>query len=200
LTIAKLRHPRECEDPEEIKRSLPLGNNDDKDDLSPEERELFKDSMRHVKPLEEGKDHSEPIGERHDDIDELPEGDYTLSEFESEAPVTSTTVLTYKDPSISDKIFKSLKAGKIPIDEALDLHGMIVDEAHEAMQIFLREAQQNGWRCVRIVHGKGHKAGDRPILKNKVNNWLRQLRCVLAFCSATRQDGGTGAVYVLLRR
>lgn len=169
-------------------------------DVSAEESALFRDTMRHVKPLAEGKDNSEPIRERSEDDEDFPEGDYTLSDYESEPPVSSTEVMKYKDPSINEKIFKALRAGKISIDEEIDLHGMIVDEAHQNLQIFLRESQQNGFRCVRIVHGKGHKAGDRPILKNKVNNWLRQLRCVLAFCSATPRDGGTGAVYVLLRR
>ena len=37
------------------------------------------------------------------------------------------------------------------------------------------------------------------MLKCKVNYWLRLREDVLAFCSATRGDGGTGAAYVLLR-
>jgi DNA-nicking Smr family endonuclease len=54
---------------------------------------------------------------------------------------------------------------------------------------------------VRIIHGKGHGSHQRkPVLKGKVDHWLRQRRDVLAFCSARQADGGTGAVYVLLRR
>ena len=58
-----------------------------------------------------------------------------------------------------------------------------------------------GKRCVRIVHGKGLSSeGKLPVLKVKVNSWLRQKDDVLAFCSARPQDGGTGAVYVLLKK
>lgn len=172
-----------------------MSNKKDVDDISPEERQLFRDTVADTIPTH-AKKHALSTEQK---PKKQPE-DYHLSEFESEPTVTHTTVISYKDPSINIKIFSDLKNGKVPIEAELDLHGLIVDEAHDALQNFIHNAQQKSLRCVRIIHGKGHKADERPILKNKVNNWLRQLHCVLAFCSATPRDGGTGAVYVLLRR
>ncbi len=172
-----------------------VGKEKDKHKITPEERQLFRESIAKEIPTQ-AKKHALPSEEKKP---KQPE-DYHLSEFESQATVSSNAVISYKDPSINSKIFSDLKMGKLSVQAELDLHGMIVDEAHDALQNFIHKAQQKRLRCVRIIHGKGHAAFDQPILKNKVNNWLRQLHCVLAFCSATPRDGGTGAVYVLLRR
>jgi DNA-nicking Smr family endonuclease len=93
------------------------------------------------------------------------------------------------------------RRGRFRLDAELDLHGRTVPEAREQLTAFLREARRHGWRCVRIVHGKGRSsAGQKPVLKGKVNGWLRQIDAVLGFCSARPPDGGTGAVCVLLKR
>ncbi|NND54506.1 MAG: Smr/MutS family protein [Gammaproteobacteria bacterium] len=77
---------------------------------------------------------------------------------------------------------------------------MTRDEAREHLREFIEYCLDKGFRCVRIVHGKGRGSGPRgPVLKNAVNNWLRKWDPVLAFVSAPDMDGGTGAVYVLLR-
>ena len=73
--------------------------------------------------------------------------------------------------------------------------------ARQSLSEFLRRRRLSGARCVRIIHGKGRgSAQGLPVLKNKVNYWLQQRDDVLAFCSARPVDGGTGAVYVLLKR
>lgn len=78
---------------------------------------------------------------------------------------------------------------------------MTVTTARESLGEFLRRARRDSLGCVRIVHGKGNGSRQRgPVLKQKVNHWLRQRDEVLAFCSARPVDGGTGAIYVLLRR
>ena len=82
----------------------------------------------------------------------------------------------------------------------LDLHGMTVAEARPMLAEFIADSRQQRLRCVRIIHGKGFRsASAQPVLKGLVNNWLRQHDGVLAFCSARPADGGTGAVYVLLK-
>ena len=81
----------------------------------------------------------------------------------------------------------------------MDLHGKTVEESKIALSRFLMQCQAKGIRHVLIIHGKGHKMG-KPILKNKLNHWLRQIDDVLAFCSATAKEGRSGALYVLLRR
>ncbi|MGH8577879.1 MAG: Smr/MutS family protein, partial [Gammaproteobacteria bacterium] len=83
----------------------------------------------------------------------------------------------------------------------LDLHGMSVPEAKDAVARFLYTSRSRGLRSVLIIHGKGLGSHQkRPVLKGKLNQWLARRAEVLAFCSARRVDGGTGAVYVLLRR
>jgi len=80
-----------------------------------------------------------------------------------------------------------------------DLHGLRVDEAKAALREFLAEALGRGMRCVRIIHGKGMNSGPRgPVIKTAVNMILRKTGPVLAFTSARRVDGGTGAINVLL--
>ena len=98
-------------------------------------------------------------------------------------------------------MLRKLRRGQFQIGPALDLHGMTVATAREALTRFLHAARREGRSCVRIIHGKGNGSRHRgPVLKLKINHWLRQRDEVLAFCSARPVDGGTGAIYVLLRR
>ena len=79
-------------------------------------------------------------------------------------------------------------------------HGLRVDQAREALGQFLRDAGKRGFRCVRIIHGKGLGSLNRkPVLKIKVRNWLVQKEEVIAFCQARAADGGSGALMVLLK-
>ena len=94
---------------------------------------------------------------------------------------------------------RNLRRGHWPAGAELDLHGLRVDEAKAALREFLAEALGRQLRCVRIIHGKGHGSGNRgPVLKGAVNTILRKTGPVLAFTSARRVDGGTGAINVLL--
>jgi DNA-nicking Smr family endonuclease len=109
--------------------------------------------------------------------------------------------LTFRRPGISDVVFRKLRRGRFSIQGELDLHGLTGEQAREALRTFLAESVHAGSTCVRVVHGKGLRSGPRgPVLKASVNRWLRQWDDVLAFVSAPTRDGGTGAVYVLLRR
>lgn len=93
-----------------------------------------------------------------------------------------------------------LRRGYLEIGAELDLHGLTVRYAREDLNRFLAACNQRGIRCARIIHGKGYGSeGRQPVLKQKLNLWLRQREEVLAFTSAPRHDGGTGAAYVLLR-
>lgn len=109
--------------------------------------------------------------------------------------------LLYLRPGVQRTVFRKLRRGQFTVEAELDLHGMNVDKASGRLAEFLTESQSRDRRCVRIVHGKGHRSRNKqPVLKNKLNNWLRQRDEVLAFCSTRPVDGGTGAVYVLLKR
>jgi DNA-nicking Smr family endonuclease len=109
--------------------------------------------------------------------------------------------LCYARPGVQRATLRKLRRGQYVVQAELDLHGYTVPEAHGRLGAFLRDAHDRGWRCVRVIHGKGRgSVGKLPVLKGKVNRWLQQRNDVLAFCSARPADGGTGAAYVLLRR
>ena len=95
---------------------------------------------------------------------------------------------------------RKLARGNFSVQNEIDLHGMVIPQAKEALHDFIVASNRRGHTCVRIVHGKGLGSGERgPVLKRKVNSWLRQWTQVLAFVSARQVDGGTGAIYVLLQ-
>lgn len=124
-----------------------------------------------------------------------------LSEHFDPAELETGEELVYLRPGLQQAVLKKLRQGRFSIHAELDLHGMIVPEARAEVSDFLKYCQLTQIRCVRIIHGKGNGSwGKQPILKTKLNHWLRQRDEVLAFCSARPVDGGTGAVYVLLKR
>ena len=124
-----------------------------------------------------------------------------LSDDYEPAEVETGEELLYVRPGLQHSVIRKLRRGLYAIEDELDLHGHTVAQARERLDGFLRDARGLGKRCVRIIHGKGKSSeGKLPVLKGKVNAWLRQKDEVLAFCSARPTDGGTGAVYVLLKR
>ncbi|HEX7416534.1 MAG TPA: Smr/MutS family protein [Steroidobacteraceae bacterium] len=107
--------------------------------------------------------------------------------------------LVFRRAGVQDTVLRNLRRGHYRVEDALDLHGLNLEQAKAALREFLAESLGRGRRCVRIVHGKGLRSGQRgPVLKSAVNSILRRTAPVLAFVSARRVDGGTGAVYVLL--
>jgi len=107
--------------------------------------------------------------------------------------------LSFRRPGIGPDVTRKLRRGDWSIQRQIDLHGLRRDEAREHLSFFIREAYQQGIRCVRVVHGKGHGSpGKAPILKSRVHSWLVQKQEVLAFVQAKPADGGAGALLVLL--
>ena len=118
----------------------------------------------------------------------------------SEAEVETHDFLLFARAGVQKRLLADLQRGYIEVGLELDLHGLTTAYAREVLDEFLGECARRRVRCARIIHGKGYRSEQRqPVLKRKVNYWLRLEEQVLAFCSATRRDGGTGAVYVLLR-
>ncbi|SIQ08297.1 Smr/MutS family protein [Marinobacterium stanieri] len=113
----------------------------------------------------------------------------------------SNDELLFAAPGVQFATLKRLRKGHIPWEGGLDLHGYSVDQARDELSLFIRDACRQNLRAVLVVHGKAYTQPGQPaLLKSCVNDWLRQLNNVLAFCSAQPRDGGTGAVYVLLKR
>jgi DNA-nicking Smr family endonuclease len=108
--------------------------------------------------------------------------------------------LAYRRQGIGADVLSRLRRGHWSVQRHLDLHGMTRDVAREALAQFVRHAERDGLRCVRIVHGKGNGSpGREPVLKGKVRAWLVQKNEVIAFAQAPAPEGGHGAVLVLLR-
>ena len=109
--------------------------------------------------------------------------------------------LEFKRPGVQHGVFRKLKQGKYAMDARLDLHRMTVEVAREEVFMFIREALAYDLRNVLIVPGRGsHSNSPEAILKSYVNKWLPEFDEVQAFCSALPAHGGTGAVYVMLRK
>ena len=109
--------------------------------------------------------------------------------------------ISFRRDGVQDGVMRKLKRGEYRVEDVCDLHGLRVDEAKAHLREFLAAAHARQLRCVRIIHGKGKGSGPRgPVLKTAVNTILRKAGPVLAFTSARRVDGGTGAINVLLSR
>ncbi|MEO8018635.1 MAG: Smr/MutS family protein [Pseudomonadota bacterium] len=107
--------------------------------------------------------------------------------------------ISFRRPGVQDGVMRKLRRGEYRVEEVCDLHGLRADEAKAALREFLAESLAHNLRCVRIIHGKGMNSGPRgPVIKTAVNMILRKTAPVLAFTSARRVDGGTGAINVLL--
>ena len=109
-------------------------------------------------------------------------------------------ILSFSRSGLQHKVLKKLRQGKQPIEQGLDLHGLTVEQARVELIEFLDECLASGLRHVIIVHGKGFRSKGKPVIKPMVNRWLRAADEVLAFHSAQPKDGGSGSVYVLLKK
>ena len=135
------------------------------------------------------------LAENRNVLTEMMDGDLDPAELET------GDELLFKRVGIQHKVFKKLRSGNFSVEAQIDLHGMTVPVAKTALNTFLAECRNKNRKCIRVIHGKGMGSREgKPVLKNKVNHWLRQRRDVQAFCSARPIDGGTGAIYVLLSR
>ena len=121
-------------------------------------------------------------------------------EFDASTLLEVDDAMSFRRPGIGIDVARKLRRGHWSIQGEIDLHGLRVDDAREALGSFLREAVRVGQRCVRVVHGKGlGSPGKTPVLKGKVHGWLVQKNEVLSFVQARGDEGGAGAVVVLLR-
>lgn len=105
---------------------------------------------------------------------------------------------------VDKRTMERLRRGKLPLEGRLDLHGLTQDQAHSALIRFIDSAYSHGKRCVNVITGKGTQLnGNIGILRQQVPHWLNQphLRSkIIAFTHAPKDQGGEGAIYVLLKR
>ncbi|MGN6703137.1 MAG: Smr/MutS family protein, partial [Burkholderiaceae bacterium] len=141
-----------------------------------------------------------PIARQHLADEQAALQESLSDEFTIDTLLDVDEALSYAREGIGEDVIRKLRRGQWVVQAQLDLHGMRRDEAREALSEFIRNASRRSLRCVRVIHGKGlGSVNKEPVLKNKVRNWLVQKDEVLAFCQARGNDGGAGAVVVLLK-
>jgi DNA-nicking Smr family endonuclease len=176
---------------------------DDKPDDDSDDAGLFREAVRGVRPL--GRRGAVPRAPRARPQARFTRADRAAVLKESldcgaaDPQLAAGDELVYHRPEVQAAVLKRLRRGEYRVQREIDLHGLTVLEAKQALRSFLISALEQHLRCVRIIHGKGLRSGHRgPVLKAAVSHVLRRTGSVLAFVSARPVDGGTGALYVLL--
>nr|WP_308612788.1 Smr/MutS family protein [Massilia eburnea] len=120
--------------------------------------------------------------------------------FEVDHYLEEEPSLNFSAPGIGPDVMKKMRKGHWPVQDELDLHGKRRDEARQAVDDFLLKAKRRNYRCVCVIYGRGFGSrGGEPVLKSMVHSWLVQTDGVIAFCQARAEEGGEGAIMVLLR-
>jgi DNA-nicking Smr family endonuclease len=174
---------------------------------SPDEIGLWRRAMRDVAPLRSRPARSEPVLERRHPagpsaaaVDQKPQKGAGKMPALPTKPIPVQPALDRfagVDRATADRI----KRGRYPVTGRLDLHGMTQAEAHGALAGFVAGARAAGKRCILVITGHGRISGG--VLKTAVPRWLAEpklRRHVLAIAPAQPQHGGSGALYLLLRK
>lgn len=167
--------------------------------------DLFRESVGPVRPVRSRRalvDRPRPRPEpRQSQADERAVVDELLNHEWDPAGLETGEEMFHARPGVQKRVLRRLRRGQYSVGAELDLHSLNAEAARAALNRFLAGAGDRMITCVKIIHGKGLRSkGDGPVLKRLVNHWLRRHPAVVAFASARANDGGTGAVYVLLKR
>ena len=182
--------------------------------MSDDEASLFIDEMSDVVPLkreervrvrsgQSARDSSVAARREAAVVDSRHDGNYLTEEGLAITPLDAWYVLDFKRPGVQNGVFRKLKQGRYEAEARIDLHRMTAQTARRELFDFIEESVRLGIRSVMVIHGKGESKAERDrssILKGCTDFWLRELDMVQAFHSAQPRHGGTGAVYVLLRK
>ena len=179
------------------------------DDQFLDDETLFRQAMAGVQPISKshqfdaGHSRKSPLDlEFTEDEESLLKLKRLVSDGEGFVVANTPEYVAGADSKVGHLIIKRLHRGDFAIQAHIDLHGLSVPAAQEAVTTFLKESIQTGKRGVLIVHGRGLSSPGEPVLKSQVIVWLTRgtwRKWVMAYASARSCDGGTGATYVLLR-
>lgn len=111
-----------------------------------------------------------------------------------------TAIVEFQRPGVQHGVYRQLRLGKYQIEARLDLHRMNLEQARMAVYQFVKDCIANDIRCALITHGKGEGRQNPAVIKSHVAHWLPQIKEVLAFHSAQKHHGGTGATYIMLKK
>ena len=174
--------------------------------LPKDEAALFRDAVRDATPLES----SARAGSKSESpppvpVQSLLDGHDALVESLAGPLSWDQSIETGEEPSylrtgLARDVLRKLRRGHWVVQNIVDLHGLNREEARSVLAEFLGGCLKRGLRCVRVIHGKGLRSpGREPVLKGKVQRWLAQRDEILAFCEAPKNQGGSGALLVLLK-
>ncbi len=170
-----------------------------------QEANLFRDAVAGTKPIKAapranlGIPKPEPRAIQFERDEQAALWQSLSDEVDIERLLDTDASLSYRRQGVDESVTRKLRKGYWTVQDQIDLHGLRVDQAREALAQFMTQAIKREQRCLRIIHGKGLGSVDRvPVLKQKVMRWLVQRDEVLAFCQARPNDGGAGALIVLL--
>lgn len=109
--------------------------------------------------------------------------------------------IEWVSPDVRKDIAQKLHEGNFSVQDHIDLHGMTEVEAEEAFSAFFREALKKRLFCIKVIHGRGLRSPQRPVLKEALKKWLHSTfrKSVLAYSTAKDCDGGLGATYIILK-
>lgn len=165
---------------------------------------LFRKAMRGVEPLmDSGRVAHEPPKPKPVPRPEIAEQAFLEATLSDNWPLEMAEgrEWSYARPGFQRQGLRKLRSGHWQVQAELDLHGLTREAARRGLITFLEESVHHGYRCVRIIHGKGYRSKNRaPVLKTLIGGWLAQCETILAFCQARQEDGGSGALLVLLRK
>ena len=104
-------------------------------------------------------------------------------------------------PSLRGNISRRLHEGCFAVQDSIDLHGMTLGEAEESLNLFFSEAIRKRLFCIKVIHGRGLRSPQGPVLKEALSKWLhgRFRKRILAYATAKDCDGGLGATYIMLK-
>ncbi|MCW8332906.1 DNA endonuclease SmrA [Vibrio paucivorans] len=172
-----------------------------------DELDLFKQMMGDVKPI---KQDTAELKKTHTVSDSqlakrqaatwLSEQDPEYLSVDHAEMLKPEDIIEFKKDGVQEGVYRKLRLGKYPIQAKLDLHRRTLKEARDDVVGFLKQCIQLDIRTVLIVHGRGEKSNPPALMKSYVASWLNQIKDVQCVHSAQRFHGGTGAVYVLLRK
>lgn len=178
-------------------------NNEDND----KEKDAFLAAMRGVQPLPNAramiiKPKSEPcLAQRaRRKAAVTPSNEARLHNDDPIQQIAPNDLIGGKIEGVQQTLYRKLQQGKLPLQAQLDLHQRTVKEAHADLLAFIQDCLRYDLRTVIITHGKGERSRTPARIKSFVNQWLQELPQVLAYHSAQPRHGGSGAVYVLLKK
>jgi DNA-nicking Smr family endonuclease len=169
-------------------------------------KDLFARAVGNVQPLPDGRrvilapQPPAPVAVQRQRDEQAALREALSDEFDASTLLDTDEHLSFRRRGIGPDVTRKLRRGDWRIQRDIDLHGLRIEAAREALGAFIREVHRQGLRCVRVVHGKGlGSPGKTPVLKSRVHGWLIQKNEVLAFVQAMPAQGGAGALVVLLR-